>query len=100
MKCESKNVNLVVRVGWKTKKNTPGLGMTRFITRMPYCYAHTNRLVGVKAVGRVQSVGVCATLRRRSALLRRLTPIQMLNLQSVLDKEVSGDNLAPQTYIR
>ena len=35
-----------------------------------------------------------------SALLRRLTPIQMLNLQSVLEKEVSGDNLAPQAYIR
>ena len=46
--------------------------------------ALTNRLVGVKAVGRLQSVGVCATLRRRSALLHRLTPIQMLNLPSAL----------------
>ena len=47
--------------------------------------AHTNRLVGVKAVGRLQSVGVCATLRRRSALLRRLTPINAdSNVESAL----------------
>ena len=62
--------------------------------------AHTYRLVGVKAVGRLQSVGVCATLRRRSALLRRLTPIQMLNLQSALHKGVYGDNFVPQASVR
>ena len=62
--------------------------------------AHTYWLVGVKAVDRLQSVGVCANLRRRSALLRWLMPIQMLNQQSALDKEISGDNLAPQMYIR
>ena len=45
--------------------------------------AHTNRLFGVKVVGRLQSVGVCATLL---TLLRRLTPIQMLNLQSALTR--------------
>ena len=46
--------------------------------------AHTYRLIGVNSVGRLQSVGVCGNVGRRSVLFRRLTAIQMLNRQSTL----------------
>ena len=59
--------------------------------------AHTNQLVGVKAVGRLPSVGVCTTLCR---LLHQLTLIQMLNQQSGIDMEVFCDNWTLQVYVQ
>ena len=41
VKCESKKLNLVVRVGLK-KKDMPGLTMTRFITCSPYDFLLAN----------------------------------------------------------
>ena len=66
-----------------------------------------NRLIGVKAVGRLQSVGVCA--RNFTPTVGLITPTNVdsnvdsavgINPQSELDKEVSDDNLAPQSHIR